>query len=88
MNYLAHALLAGDHPADRIGGVIGDFVKGPLDPLPAGLRAGDPVEILSAGAYTTSYSSVGFNGIEPLRTYHLPTTPNGEEDVISRDCGR
>ena len=30
MNYLAHALLAGDHPADRIGGVIGDFVKGPL----------------------------------------------------------
>ena len=29
MNYLAHALLAGDHPADRIGGVIGDFVKGP-----------------------------------------------------------
>lgn len=49
-------------------------------PLPAGLRAGDPVEILSAGAYTTSYSSVGFNGIEPLRTYHLPTTtPNGEQ---------
>jgi ornithine decarboxylase len=53
-------------------------------PLPAGLRAGDPVEILSAGAYTTSYSSVGFNGIEPLRTYHLSPThtnefsPNGE----------
>lgn len=40
MNYLAHALLAGDHPADRIGGVIGDFVKGPLDPLPAGLGLG------------------------------------------------
>jgi acyl carrier protein phosphodiesterase len=40
MNYLAHALLAGDHPADRIGGVIGDFVKGPLDPLPAGLGPG------------------------------------------------
>ena len=40
MNYLAHALLAGDHPADRIGGVIGDFVKGPLDPLPDGLGPG------------------------------------------------
>lgn len=36
MNYLAHALLAGDDPADRLGGVIGDFVKGPL---PAGLPA-------------------------------------------------
>lgn len=34
MNFLAHALLAGDHPADRVGGLLGDFVKGPL---PAGL---------------------------------------------------
>ena len=36
MNYLAHAYLAGDGPADRLGGLIGDFVKGPL---PAGLPA-------------------------------------------------
>jgi acyl carrier protein phosphodiesterase len=36
MNYLAHAWLAGDLPADRLGGLIGDFVKGPL---PAGLPA-------------------------------------------------
>ena len=34
MNFLAHALLAGDGPEDRLGGLIGDFVKGPL---PAGL---------------------------------------------------
>lgn len=34
MNYLAHAFLAGPLATDRIGGVIGDFVKGPL---PAGL---------------------------------------------------
>lgn len=40
MNYLAHALLAGPIPADRVGGVVGDFVKGPLDPLPAGLGPG------------------------------------------------
>ena len=40
MNYLAHALLAGASPDDRIGGVIGDFVKGPLDPLPTGLAPG------------------------------------------------
>jgi acyl carrier protein phosphodiesterase len=34
MNFLAHAWLAGDSSADRLGGLIGDFVKGPL---PAGL---------------------------------------------------
>ena len=34
MNFLAHALLAGDAEADRIGGLMGDFVKGIL---PAGL---------------------------------------------------
>lgn len=34
MNFLAHAWLAGDSAADRLGGLMGDFVKGPL---PAGL---------------------------------------------------
>jgi acyl carrier protein phosphodiesterase len=34
MNFLAHALFAGNADADRIGGVLGDFVKGYL---PAGL---------------------------------------------------
>ena len=33
------------------------------------LAVGDKVEILSAGAYTASYASVGFNGFPPLRTY-------------------
>jgi ornithine decarboxylase len=37
--------------------------------LPLGLEVGDKVEILSAGAYTASYASVGFNGFPPLRTY-------------------
>ncbi|MBM3572214.1 MAG: type III PLP-dependent enzyme [Alphaproteobacteria bacterium] len=37
--------------------------------LPRTLQAGDKVEILSTGAYTSSYSSVGFNGFAPLRTY-------------------
>lgn len=36
MNFLAHAFLAGPDPADRLGGMLGDFVKGPL---PAGLPA-------------------------------------------------
>ena len=34
MNFLAHALLAGDADPDRVGGLLGDFVKGLL---PAGL---------------------------------------------------
>ncbi|MGE3279584.1 MAG: type III PLP-dependent enzyme [Alphaproteobacteria bacterium] len=37
--------------------------------LPADLAVGDKVSILSAGAYTASYASVGFNGFPPLRTY-------------------
>ena len=37
MNFLAHAWLAGPLAADRIGGMVGDFVKGRLDPLPPGL---------------------------------------------------
>lgn len=39
MNFLAHALLAGPLAEDRVGGVIGDFVKGHLQPLPPGLSA-------------------------------------------------
>lgn len=39
--------------------------------LPLSLRGGDRLDILAAGAYTASYSSVAFNGIEPLRTYCL-----------------
>lgn len=37
--------------------------------LPGDLAVGDKVEILSTGAYTASYASVGFNGFPPLRTY-------------------
>ena len=37
--------------------------------LPRDLAVGDKVEILSTGAYTASYASVGFNGFPPLRTY-------------------
>ena len=34
--------------------------------LPKALKAGDKVLILSTGAYTTTYSSVAFNGMPPL----------------------
>jgi len=41
------------------------YEKRPV-PLPLTLRAGDRVMIRNAGAYTSSYSSVGFNGFPPL----------------------
>ena len=37
--------------------------------LPQSLKVGDKIQILSTGAYTTTYSSVGFNGFAPLKTY-------------------
>ena len=37
--------------------------------LPLELKEGDRVEILSAGAYTHTYSSICFNGFSPLRAY-------------------
>jgi ornithine decarboxylase len=38
-------------------------------PLPVSLAIGDRVLIEATGAYTTTYSSVGFNGYPPLRQY-------------------
>ncbi|MCL2318635.1 MAG: hypothetical protein FWC45_01015, partial [Treponema sp.] len=37
--------------------------------LPLDLKIGDRLYFLSAGAYTASYASVGFNGFPPIRTY-------------------
>jgi len=37
--------------------------------LPLDLKVGDKVEIQAAGAYTSSYASVGFNGFTPIKTY-------------------
>jgi ornithine decarboxylase len=39
--------------------------------LPLDLECGDRVEILNAGAYTSSYASANFNGFPPLRTLCL-----------------
>ena len=37
--------------------------------LPLSLQIGDKLRIHATGAYTSSYSSVGFNGFAPLQTY-------------------
>ena len=39
--------------------------------LPLALQVGDKIEILSAGAYTATYASVGFNGFPPLGEYYI-----------------
>ena len=39
--------------------------------LPIELSIGDRVEILGTGAYSASYSSVGFNGFPPLKEYYI-----------------
>ena len=39
--------------------------------LPLALDEGDMVDVMSAGAYTTTYSSVGFNGFAPLAEHFV-----------------
>jgi ornithine decarboxylase len=39
--------------------------------LPLALTSGDRVELLSAGAYVTTYASTKFNGFAPLAEYYL-----------------
>jgi ornithine decarboxylase len=49
--------------------------------LPIDLAEGDEVRLLSAGAYTTCYSSVGFNGFAPLPTLTRPTLASYHNQV-------
>lgn len=39
--------------------------------MPMSLQIGDKLEIVSTGAYTTSYSSVAFNGFPPPKIYFI-----------------
>ena len=39
--------------------------------LPLDLRIGDRLLIHAAGAYTTTYASVGFNGFAPLAEHYI-----------------
>jgi ornithine decarboxylase len=45
--------------------------------LPLALCEGDHVDVLSAGAYTTTYSSVGFNGFPPLQEHYVSSPRRG-----------
>lgn len=39
--------------------------------LPLKLKVGDKVRLLGAGAYTTTYSSICFNGFPPLKSFYI-----------------
>jgi ornithine decarboxylase len=39
--------------------------------LPLDLAVGDRVRIIAAGAYTSSYCSVGFNGFPPMAEHYI-----------------
>lgn len=39
--------------------------------LPLNLKVGDKIEVLSTGAYTLTYASVGFNGFLPMKAYYI-----------------
>ncbi|GAA4943665.1 ornithine decarboxylase [Actinomycetospora succinea] len=52
--------------------------------LPLDLAPGDVVEFLGAGAYTSSYASVGFNGLPPLPTTVIEIPEEGGIDHHTR----
>ena len=39
--------------------------------MPLALKSGDRIEILSTGAYVTTYASTGFNGFAPLAEHYI-----------------
>jgi ornithine decarboxylase len=51
--------------------------------LPLALQQGDLIQIHGTGAYTATYSAVGFNGIPPLRTVCVePRSSAAERDFL------
>ena len=47
--------------------------------LPLDLTVGDTVDLVNTGAYTASYSSVGFNGFRPLTTHCVDTDDESDD---------
>lgn len=79
MDELQYRLVFPTHPAASAGATVPAVVAGPtcdsddafahddgLVEVPAALASGDPVWILSCGAYAASYTTQGFNGFDPL----------------------
>lgn len=52
--------------------------------LPVALADGDIIRIISTGAYTTSYSAIGFNGFAPLAQVYLNETSVQRDETSSQ----
>jgi len=88
MDQLTHEMVFPGHPgaADTVPAIVAGPTCDSDDAygegrhpvrVPGTVTSGDPVWILSAGAYATSYTTRGFNGFGPLpcvcvRTHHSP----------------
>ncbi len=55
--------------------------------LPVSLEIGDKVLIEGTGAYTSTYSSVAFNGFPPLKTYPHLIAPRSVPHLTARGAG-
>lgn len=91
MNFLAHAMLAGQTPALIVGGVIGDWIKGPLPgALPPDLAQGVALHRAIDGfveqhpAFQSSRSRVS----QPRRRYSGVLVDIFYDHVLARDWER
>ncbi|MEU2060150.1 type III PLP-dependent enzyme [Streptomyces sp. NPDC013455] len=77
MDQVTHRLVFPGHPdaSDQVHAIVAGPTCDSDDaygggrypvPVPRSVASGDPVWILSAGAYATSYTTQGFNGVRPL----------------------
>jgi len=91
MNLLAHVLLAGEDPDLRFGSLIGDFVRGAIDPaLPAGVRAGVALH-RAVDAYTDAHPDVVAARrlfAPPLRRYAGIVLDVWFDHLLARDWAR
>lgn len=91
MNHLAHALLAGDDEALRLGGMLGDFVRGaPEAGWPAGIAAGIRLH-RAIDAYTDAHPQVlaAKARLEPpFRRYAGILLDVWFDHLLARDFGR
>ncbi|MEU5089995.1 type III PLP-dependent enzyme [Streptomyces sp. NPDC021356] len=95
MDQLCHRLVFPGHDGPRVPAVVAGptcdsddayGAQGHRTPVPEDLASGDPVWILSAGAYATSYMTQGFNGFSPLPCAWTRPAPDAAADSVKGAC--
>ena len=91
MNHLAHALLSGTEPGLVLGGLMGDFVHGRIDPgLPDGLRRGIALH-RAIDSHTDAHpliATLRTRFVPPFRRYAGIIIDIGFDHLLARDFGR